>query len=695
MNPYAHEPRTCVVLRGTSDQTAEQARWLLQQYDPRHVLWISNGADTANGIAPAFVHAPPGGVKKHLGSSYDAVVLDTHRGLDADVLGQCEGFIWAGGALVLRMPSEGQSPNDGSSALLVHPFVPADVTQHFWQRFETHLRAFDVPPPTVPLAPPTRAPLGNADQMHLVRTLTNIWRSSVPNVVSVTADRGRGKSSALGMAIRDLLEMDARRVALSAPHPQALGEVLRFAGEFPTLVCVEPDELVQTPDSFDVIVIDEAAQISVPLLEQISLRHPDAHLAFATTARGYEGTGRGFVLRFLAWLQKQPRPYRAHELTQPIRYGPGDPVERFVHRLLLLNAGPTDGLRPSLQTRTRGDLPRRRAASRCRIVPRSELAHRPSLLERIFGLLVQAHYRTTPSDLQRLLDAPNLDVHIVEQGHQILGVALIAQEGELPASLCEDISRGRQRVRGHALPETLAWHCAMPGAAQLRYRRSVRIAVHPAQRRHGLATLLVEHVHPFYDVDFWGTLFGATPELIRFRRSLGYEIVRVGVSRGARTGEPAVAMLRPCQAAAEGWMTQLRANLARSLPEQLRLLDVENPGLLGPALVAALRDGLPMPAPLSVSERDRLVQHYLRSPQPYELVAFAIQPWVQAMGANLEQLSVPHRKLIESRVLQQRSWRDAAVDAAFGRVPHAMRELRKALQTLWDCQMAPQTMPCD
>ncbi len=68
-----------------------------------------------------------------------------------------------------------------------------------------------------------------------------------------------------------------------------------------------------------------------------------AHLAFATTARGYEGTGRGFLLRFVRWLEQRPEPVDHLRLDTPIRFAPDDPVERFTFEALLLDAKPSPG----------------------------------------------------------------------------------------------------------------------------------------------------------------------------------------------------------------------------------------------------------------------------------------------------------------------------------------------------------------
>src|SRR5690606_42099695 len=81
----------------------------------------------------------------------------------------------------------------------------------------------------------------------------------------------------------------------------------------------------------DLVIVDEAAQLPVALLQHLVLCHPDTPLAFATTTHGYEGTGRGYVLRFSKWLGSVPRAAtRSEEHTSELQSR-----ENLVCRLLL------------------------------------------------------------------------------------------------------------------------------------------------------------------------------------------------------------------------------------------------------------------------------------------------------------------------------------------------------------------------
>ena len=116
--------------------------------------------------------------------------------------------------------------------------------------------------------------------------------------------------------------------------------MLRFAS-LPESTYVRPAELAYSNTNYDIIAVDEAAQIPVPILQKLIHVHPRAHFIFTSTVRGYEGTGRGFSLRFLEWLERRSAPVSHLTLTTPIRWRDGDVLEQFVFQSLLLDAGPS------------------------------------------------------------------------------------------------------------------------------------------------------------------------------------------------------------------------------------------------------------------------------------------------------------------------------------------------------------------
>jgi tRNA(Met) cytidine acetyltransferase len=578
------------------------------------------------------------------------VVLDAHERLDADALGSLEGLVRRGGCFLLRM---------GLDAPVGH--FPRRVLRCIEE--SEALR----PLPGAPLLPVGDGCRGTAEQAAVVDALTAAFLAPTPSLLALVADRGRGKSSALGLALAAARNhLPSLAVAVSSASAEGSREILRFAGEVP---CFSPAELVARLDrgllAPRVIVLDEAAQLPVPLLQRITRLAPRATLAFATTCRGYEGTGRGFVLRFLDWARAEGRLLQEFTLRQPIRFDEGDPLEALVARALLLED--LSPLGPSGSVGLGG--------------VRSALIEDESLLRQAFGLLVHAHYRTRPGDLAHLLDAPDLAVHALIEGGQVLAVSLVAREGGLTAEQCGRLARGEGRIQGHALPDTLICHGGRVEAGELTFARSVRIAVHPAFRRRGLASRLVEQVHGSHEVDAFGTIFGATPEVVRFRRALGYRLVRVGASRGARTGEPAAVMIRPVSARARALVEALEAELARNLPWQLRAFAAE--GLpLDEELQDALTGGLLAPGPLAPGALEAAVEAYLESARPADTVAHALGPWVAAREGVLVDLDRRAAALLRARWIEERSWREAAEAAGFPDAGKAMKAMRPAVRAL-------------
>jgi tRNA(Met) cytidine acetyltransferase len=668
--------RRCIVLRGTPAETEAAALGLLGRLDPRAVLWIANGP-----LPPSFVGLAPRQLGSVLGRSFDAVVLDAHDGLDADVLGLSHGLCWGGGGFILRLGARDGWQPSGREPLAAYPHAPEHVGTRFWSRFERVLAdaGFEAAAEPSPLDPPSHDVHGHAEQAHVVARLLELWSGTQPSRVALLADRGRGKSSALGLALDALRSSEgpSLRVAVSAAYPDAVAEVLRFAGEDPTVELVPFVQLVFGARRFDVIVIDEAAQLPVPMLRLLVERHAGAHLCFSTTTHGYEGTGRGFSLRFLTGLERDS-PLVRLSLGQPIRWDAGDPLERMVFDALLLAAEPAQ-----LDTLD-GELEAMR-------LDRDALATDEASLRELFGLLVHAHYRTTPGDLHRLLDAPNLAVHVLRLRGHIVAATIIAEEGELPDDLCDELLDGRRRIRAHALAELLVTHLGKRSAGSLRMLRSVRIATHPQLRRRGLARMLVEHVHrehadfvsrPGCRAELFGTVFGATAELLAFRRRLGYQLVRVSASRGARTGEPSVVMLRPVSERARQLVAELQTELARDLPRVLELLRADGETLLDPDLASALVHELPAPSPLAPAQCRGLVESYAFGPRTFESVAFALARFVAAEPARLDTLTSSERALIEGRVIAGHGWRRATDDAGLTTVPATMRALRRAVRRM-------------
>jgi tRNA(Met) cytidine acetyltransferase len=373
-----------------------------------------------------------------------------------------------------------------------------------------------------------------ADQARCVRTFERL-RESRTTVVA-EADRGRGKSSAAGLAA-GALAADGEDVLVTAPSYRASTEIFaRAAAVFDDLgVSITRDEEVNPrvldagegsvrfvpptaaadlvggrsesaaversggvgsdrieteagPDggtgddrSPDVLFVDEAAGLPVPVLDR--LLGAD-RLAFVTTVHGYEGAGRGFSIRFRERLAASDHEAVDTRLDDPIRYAAGDPVEVWLFRALLLDA------RPAIDSLVADAAPEAVAYER---LTTGDLLADERLLREVFGLLVAAHYRTEPNDLARLLDGPNLSVRALTYRGHVVAVCLLAREGGLPEERRRAIYEGG-RIAGHMLPDVLTSQlCDERGGAPAGLR-VVRIATHAAVRSRGLGSHLLDRV---------------------------------------------------------------------------------------------------------------------------------------------------------------------------------------------------------
>ncbi|PLN71570.1 hypothetical protein CWN73_27410, partial [Klebsiella quasipneumoniae] len=216
-----------------------------------------------------------------------------------------------------------------------------------------------------------------------------------PGIAAVTAERGRGKSALAGMLLRQL----AGEAIVTAPTRSAVDVLASFAGE--AFRFMAPDALLSSKETASWLIVDEAAAIPAPLLRQLVSRFPRTLLT--TTVQGYEGTGRGFLLKFCASLPH----LQSFSLSAPIRWAVGCPLESAISQLLIFS---DEAFR---------DAPTGEVA--VEEVDQSSWQTRSALPEAMYQLLSGAHYRTSPLDLRRMMDAPGQAFRCARAGGAVAG----------------------------------------------------------------------------------------------------------------------------------------------------------------------------------------------------------------------------------------------------------------------------------
>lgn len=554
--------RRLLVLSGSEAWGISQASILLDQ---KHIddscLWLGQAFDGRDNCAI-------GKFQGALGREYNNLVFNAHSGLHPDAFGATIGAVMAGGLVLLLCPPLSEWAHYADPDLVRYVALPEQATglhSRFLHRFADLLQQDpsvllwqqDGTFPALPALSPVpwhrerdRRGCLNPQQRHALAMMLHAARRRQPLVI--TADRGRGKSSLLGLAANRLLAA-GYRVLLTAPNPGAAAQALAHCDG--PLDFIAPDALLaQHPDA-DILLIDEAAAIPVPMLLTLARRYC---CIFASTEHGYEGTGLGFQLKFQPALSALAPDWRKVHLDIPARWSAQDPLEPLVFRLLALDADPVT--------------PPREGELHIARVSRRQLLDDDRLLQQLFALLTLAHYQTRPSDLRHLLDAPGLSVVVAFRATIPVAAALLIREGSLPAELGQAIWRGQRRPRGHLLPQSLAFHGGIRAACQFSYQRIMRIVVHPHCQQQGIGSRLLHWLQQTLQqdsqqqaYDFLGASFGASPELLDFWQHNGFDAVRIGLGTDGVSGLHAAMMLWPRSAKAQQMLPLWRAQFSADL----------------------------------------------------------------------------------------------------------------------------------
>ena len=455
-----------------------------------------------------------------LGQEFEHILFDARNGIHLEALAIAAGTLKMGGTLCLvlsdwenlslQLDQDSLRWNGNQSAIATPNFI-----YHFKQCIERYhfpiLReesAVEFPAFFYSNEHHKNATLA---QQQIIKTILQAEQ----DIYFLTAKRGRGKSALLGMLANQI----QAPVYLTAPNKSAVYSVIEFSEggiEF-----IAPDELaftLQTDPKFSQsawLLVDEAAMIPLPLLQEYSQYFQ--HIVFSTTIHSYEGTGRGFELKFK---RKIHRTFQHFELKQPLRWQENDPLEDFIDDLLLLNAEDEFQqfpFQPHLPYQIRE-------------------VQKPHHIVEFYGLMTLAHYRTSPLDLRRLLDGENQRFYFAEYQQNLFGAIWALEEGNMADDeLIIQIQQGKRRPKGNLVPQALCFHENLSQACKLRSLRISRIAVQPNWQKQGIGQNLMKYMENS-EVDFLSVSFGYTDELAKFWQKCGFVLVHLGEHQEASSG---------------------------------------------------------------------------------------------------------------------------------------------------------------
>ncbi|WP_313679869.1 tRNA(Met) cytidine acetyltransferase TmcA [Pantoea vagans] len=498
--------------------------------------------------APLFsdesaLHRQPGAVRTLLGREFHHAIFDARQGFHAEAFAALAGTLTAGSWLLLLVPPwQAWSQQPDSDSLRWADVAEPIATPHFVHHLQQLILADDqvlLERQHQPCRFPAQRdwPQWHCQAPQQQQAILDRLMMLPSGVAVLTAARGRGKSALAGMLARQ-----NSHCLVTAPAKASTEVLATFAGEH--FHFMAPDALLalETPPPADWLIVDEAAAIPAPLLQALVSRYP--RVLLTTTVQGYEGSGRGFILKFCAGLAD------AHYFTldEPLRWSRFDPLEQWLNQALLFDDA----------TAAAPDTP---------ATPHRIERHDFSALEAAYRLLTSAHYRTSPLDLRRLLDAPGMQLWRAGDTTTLQGALWLVEEGGLEPELAQAVWAGTRRPRGNLVAQSLAAHAGLAEAAILRSQRISRIAVAAESRRRGTGQQLVAAAaDAAADHDYLSVSFGYTESLWAFWRACGFTLVRIGSQREASSGCYAAMAILPCSAAGEALTRRAAEQLARDWP---------------------------------------------------------------------------------------------------------------------------------
>ncbi len=685
--------RRLLVLSGDRLWGESLACEVLNNYVSESVVWLTDRpVITQLSVPVIFTHAKK--ALHHLGSECDFIVMDAYAGFHPDGFGAISGTLKAGGLFILIVPplEQWSSYDDPDYERITSlPYQRESLNRRFIQRIKhavTHENSTlvieqgksvsnseysdKIPEPIFDMSDISDDCI-TQDQQKAVEAVCKVVTGHRRRPLVINSDRGRGKSAALGIAAAKLIKKGAQKIILTAPYPEAVESAFSrleallplgkrdglmfhcYLSDHEALAEVEfiaTDELITSSPDADLVMVDEAAAIPAPMLECLLKRY--SRIVFASTIHGYEGTGRGFAVRFTKVLDRITPQWNSLHLKAPIRWSENDPLERFVFDALLLNASPVD---PCLQVGAMMD------SIAFQWINQDSLSQNEPLLNQLFGLLVLAHYRTSPDDLRMLLDSPSIRIAALfdrsndeGQSSNVIAVALVGREGGLDSELGELIWQGQRRPRGHLIPQALSSFSGFKEATGLQGDRIMRIAVHPELHQQGLGTYLIGAIKDDAKkacLDYVGASFGATSELLSFWSSNGFYPLRLGLQREAASGAHSVIMFSAISDKGETLCNKAQKRFYEQFIFDLN--DVFN-DLDSSVVISLLRESYQTKIPLS--EQDCLDLHAFSEHQRiYEscslsvwvLLVWAVQNKVLVGGCSELEVSVLIRRVLQKR----------------------------------------------
>ncbi|ANQ07037.1 ATPase [Plasmodium coatneyi] len=307
------------------------------------------------------------------------------------------------------------------------------------------------------------------DQLEVLLNMCKILRNDEEKkrqlkevLISLLANRGRGKSATLGLLIALSIYFNYTNVILCSGNNDGMQTIYEFIekglhllgykefthyerihnlGRLKEIIVFKDihnlsnvkqriryfDILEEDMVNSELMIVDEAACIPIDILRG---KIKGEITILSTTLNGYEGTGKTFIFKLLKQLKKKfitqlsyddfkqmkrlyfERAFVDVSLDTPIRYSYNDQVEAWLNNFLCLNCNEPFKLKNSLCSPTNCQLYFVNKSIFKRFTKTSE-----NFLRKIMTLFVTSHYKNTPNDLIMILDSQQHHLFVLLSGN--------------------------------------------------------------------------------------------------------------------------------------------------------------------------------------------------------------------------------------------------------------------------------------
>jgi len=676
-----------------------------------------------------------------LGETYSSLVLDFTEGFHPNDLGIIVETIGEGGIIIVLSPRLEKWTNligKWHEELISEPYTVKDITPRFYRRFirrtlkaegiiiydvekrelikrykysqtRKNKKNIKIPKKRKEIRRKLYELCATQDQIKVLQVFESYFdRKKDRKTVVITADRGRGKTAILGIVTPYLISRMHKvlkrpiRVMVVAPTPYAVQTYFKFLKIALTSIGVEnfkikesnslitvlstkfarveytvPRRAMIEKDLADVIIVDEAAGIDVPVLWKII--EGARYTIFSSTIHGYEGAGRGFNIRFLKRLElEEDIEIEKVHMDEPVRYGKNDPIEKWLYDVLLLDAQPAEINDVDIKTVEEGKL-------KFEEVSKNKLFSDERLLREFFGIYILAHYRNRPSDIVILSDMPNhLAFRVVANGKTVCSLH-VAVEGGLNDSSIEKMADG-YKPRGQIIPDLILKHYWEYDFPKLKGIRIVRIATHPSLMRKGIGSFALKKMCEWAKkrkLEWIGSGFGISPELLRFWIKNDFLPLHITPQRNEVSGEYTVIVLRALTKRVEDKLKKLNRLFIKRIIEYLsdELKDLEIDAAKN--LLHSLKSDIELPKPsISEVERKRL-KKYFQGVSLYEYVSDVVRPIIRYYYSKKDKADLEEKEenILVMKCLQLKPWWEIKHDKFEGTKVYKL--LLKAIKKVW------------